>query len=244
MAVDARPLAHSPARRRLRALLGLALGVGLALSGCAARTSPAGAPSGDAVVPDLPPAAYEEAERAGSAGSVRGRAYLEPGRLGGADQPLAALTVTLLPRSEGLLVRLAALKRQLREEPRRYPSSAEAVTAARLDYEQALARGGGERLVRRAVSGPDGTFEFGTVPAGPWLLVAERTVFVERSGPAQPRRERQVFGERPRLLGYQTVTFWVREVSVLPGAQVTVELNDRNAWLTAVTEKRTPDAVR
>jgi hypothetical protein len=152
--------------------------------------------------------------------------------------------VTLVPRSQALLDRLAALKRALRDDPRRYSSSAEAVSAARQAYEQALARQGSGPLVRRAVSAADGAFDLGTVPAGPWLLLAERSVFVERPGPAPSRRDRQVFGERTRLLGYYTLTFWLREVSVEPGGIVMVELTDRNAWLTGISEKRAPGAGR
>lgn len=234
MALDARSLAHAPGRRRLRALLGLAPALGLALAGPAAGAPPSSA----ALAPDLPPAAYEAA----STGAVRGRAYLEAGRPGAPDQPVSAVTVTLVPRSDALLGRLAALKRRLRDDPRRYPTSAEVVAGVRREYEEVLIRAGGGGLVRRAVSAADGTFGLAAVPAGPWLLVAERAVWVERPGPALSRRERQIFEERPRLAGYYAVTIWVREVSVEAGGQTTVELNDRNAWMTAIAEKRTPDA--
>ncbi|HXF96575.1 MAG TPA: hypothetical protein VNI61_10805, partial [Gemmatimonadales bacterium] len=103
---------------------------------------------------------------------------------------------------------------------------------------------GGSDLLRRAVSGPDGTFLVPEVPAGPWLLLGERRVWVDKPGPGLSRRERQIFRDRPRLLGYHAVTFWVREVPVLPGDRVSVELTDRNAWMTGIAEKRGPGAHR
>lgn len=236
--MDARSLAHAAGfaslsgRGRRRLALGLLL---LATTGPAA-----GGPA--ALAPDVPPSVYARAARQGETGRVTGRGYREGRRPEAPEEPLAGVTVALVPRSERLFDELNRLRRDLRQDPRRYPSSAKAVVAARRDYEQALARAGGGDLVLRATSGPDGGFDFPAVPAGPWLLLAERREWVEKAGPALSRRERQVFREQPRLLGYDAVTFWVREVSVPPGGRVSVELNDRNAWMTGIAEKRTPDA--
>jgi hypothetical protein len=238
VAVDARPLAHAPGVRGLsdrtwrRPALGLALLV--------AATSSAAGPA--AVAPDVPPAVYNQAAREGATGSIAGRGYRAGPRPEGPEEPLAGVAVTLVPRSERLLEDLNRLRRDLRDEPRRYPSSAKAVVAVRREYEGALVQAGGADLVRRATSGTDGSFEFSAVPAGPWLLLAERREWVERPGPVLSRRDRKIFREQPRLLGYYAVTFWLREVSVLPGRRVSVELNDRNAWMTGIAEKRTPDA--
>jgi hypothetical protein len=193
--------------------------------------------------PDIPAAVYEQAARDGSTGEVTGRITLT-GKPPSLDEPVAGAVLTLVPRSEPLLDALTRLRRALRDEPEKYASSAEAVVAVQREYVQALERAGQDALVRRTTSGSDGRFEFAGVPAGPWLLLGQRWVWVDKPGPGLSRRERQIFRDRPRLLGYHAVTFWVREVSVLPGRRVSVELTDRNAWMTGIAEKRAPGAHR
>ncbi len=231
--MDARPLAHPPG---LRGLIGPLLLIWALRLPFGAGATGAATPVG--LVPDLPVGAYLDAARRGATGSVSGRVYEDRARLEQPEAPLASVELTLVPRSDALLARLAALRREVRDDPRRYPSSAEAIVRARREYEQALVTAGGSDLLRRAVSGPDGTFLVPEVPAGPWLLLAERTVYVERPGPAQGRREAKVFQKRPRLLGYDAVTLWVQDLTVRPGQVVSVELNDRNAWMTGIREKR------
>ena len=50
-------------------------------------------------------------------------------------------------------------------------------------------------------------------------------------------KERSLYQPQPRLHGFQSVTLWLREVSVIGGATATVELTDRNGWFRGVVEE-------
>ena len=56
-------------------------------------------------------------------------------------------------------------------------------------------------------------------------------------------KERALFPALSRLRGFQSVTVWLREVSVAGGTTVSIELNDRNQWFRGVIEERLLDAV-
>lgn len=181
---------------------------------------------------------YRGAARSGALGTVAGQAVEEGGRPGEPHRPLDALAVTLVPRSPALLAKFDGIRRRARAGDRAYRTSAPALVEARRVYERALSDAGAGELVRFTAGGPDGTFEVAGLPAGQWLLIAERAVFVERPGPAPSKREREIYVPTPRLKGYYTVTVWLRELTVAAGRMEHVELNDRNAWMIAISEDR------
>jgi hypothetical protein len=82
------------------------------------------------------------------------------------------------------------------------------------------------------------------VPAGAWVLMAQRAVFVPKAGSLPSRRDREAFGARPQLTGYYAVTIWLRSLSVRRGESESVELTDRNAWMRAIAEERRPEGTR
>jgi len=192
---------------------------------------------------DVPLDAYRSAAADGATGTVAGRAVDEADRRAAADEPRVGLAVTLVPRSRALLDELGGIKRRLRSEPSTYPTSARAVVQARRTYERALAAAGAGDLVRYTPGSVDGTFQLEQVPVGDWLLLVEHAVFKSKPGPIQGRQEWQTFRKQEQFLGYYAVTFWLEEVRVSRGDTATVELTERNAWMTGIEEKRTPDAM-
>ena len=186
--------------------------------------------------------AYRTAAADGATGTVAGRAVDEADRRSVPDEPRAGIGVTLIPRSRALLEELAEIKRRVRSQPTTYPTSARAVVEARRTYERALAAAGAGDLVRYVPGSADGTFQLEQVPAGEWLLLVEHAVFVNKPGPVQGRQEWATFRKQSQFLGYYTVTFWLAEMRVSRGQTATIELTERNAWMTGIEEKRTPDA--
>lgn len=183
---------------------------------------------------------YRDSAAAGAFGVVAGRSVAEGLKPGALDRPLADVAVTLLPRSDRLLRRLDDIRRDVRADMDAFRASARAVVTARRAWERALADDGAGDLVRYTRVGPDGTFDLERVPAGEWLLVAERAVFVSKPEPRARERESQLFLPRSRLLGYWIVTFWLLELEVRGGELTRVRLSERNAWLTAIEERREP----
>jgi hypothetical protein len=181
---------------------------------------------------------YRKAATSGQAGSVTGRAAAEPRRPGGVEEPIVPMAVTVLPRSEALLRRLAEIRQGARRDVRRYRTSARAVVDARRGLERSLTELGNADLVRTAQAAPDGTFELEAVPAGDWILMAQHAVFVRKESPETSRRERELFQRQPRMTGYYSVRVWLRELAVEPGGVVQVQLTDRNIWMTAIEEER------
>jgi len=186
--------------------------------------------------------AYRTAEAGGAMGTVSGRAMDETDRRSAPDEPRVGVAVTLVPRSDALLGQLREIKRRVRAEPTTYPTSARAVVEARRRYERALTDAGAGDLVRYVPGSADGTFELDRVPAGDWVLLVEHAVFVSKPGPLPSRQEFDTFRKNPQFLGYYAVTLWLEEVKVARGETATFELNERNAWMEGLDEKRTPDA--
>ncbi len=193
---------------------------------------------------DVPTEAYREAAAAGALGVLVGRAVGDPQRPGEPPPSLPDVSVTLVPRSSALLVELDRIRTQARQEPDAFRSSARSVARARQNFERALADAGTADLVRFTAVEPDGAFIIERIPAGAWVLIAQRAVFVPKPGAAPSRRERGSFGPRSHLSGYYAVTIWLRTLSVRPGELESVELTDRNAWMTAIAEERSPDGGR
>jgi hypothetical protein len=197
-----------------------------------------------AQVADVRPEPYREAMRMGAVGSVTGRAMAEPSHPRGADEPIAQVSVTLLPRSEVLLGRLAEIRRQARGNPDLYRTSARAVVEARRALERSLAEAGGADLVRYLAATPDGSFELDRLPAGDWIVLAQHALFIHKESPGLKKSEREIFRRRPRMTGYYAVRLWLLELVIVAGEVAQVELTDRNVWMTAIEEERVLDAGR
>ena len=191
---------------------------------------------------DAETAAYRKAAASGALGTVSGRAWEERRTPDAAEQPLAGVVVTLLPRSRGLLARLEEIKARSRNSETAYRSSAAAIRIAREAYEKELWEAGAADLVRTTVVDGAGAFSVIDMPAGEWMLIATRSVFVNKASPRMTRRERNTYLPRLRLTGYNAVSVWLRELTVAAGATPTVELTDRNVWFTGIEEEKMLDA--
>lgn len=187
---------------------------------------------------------YQQSQATGTLGGVTGRVYTERRRVDGPDQPLAGVGVVLLPRSPAFLARLAEIKARARDGMASYRGSVATIRRAREDYERTLWQAGAADLVRGAVAGPDGRFRLEQVPAGDWVLVATQSTFVDRQAGTPSPKERQTYTRPPRLTGFQAVTVWLRELTIVGGRTETVELTDRNGWFSGVEEERGLDAGR
>jgi hypothetical protein len=189
--------------------------------------------------------AYRQAVAAGAVGTVAGRAMAEDlDRRRASEQPFGEVSVTLLPHSESLLVELRRIKDRARADLDAYRTAALAIVEVRRAYERALWEAGAAELVRFATVAPDGRFVLEGVPAGSWLLVAQRATFVAKGASHASRRDREVFAPRSGLAGYYAVSVWLREITLAGGQWEALELTDRNVWMTAIAEEREPGASR
>ena len=192
---------------------------------------------------DVPLDRYRAASSGGEVGTVRGRAFAERSKPSVSDLPLAGTVVALLPRSDAWFVSLQAIKRGARDSVETYRDAAPAVRRSRDAYEKTLWEAGAGDLPQTATVDTEGVFTLDNVPAGAWILLASRSTYVNktpllRPGPPPPPRPPSPFLPPDKLLGYYVVTYWLREITVAPGATEALELTDRNAWLTGVLEER------
>lgn len=194
-----------------------------------------------ASVTDVRVDAYHQAAAAGAVGTVTGHAREERRRPGEVEQPLVGTVVTLVPHSPALLARLEEIRTHARDSANAYRTSGRAIRLAREAYEKALWEAGGADFVRASVVDATGGFKIEDLPAGAWLLIATRSVFVERAAPRIAKRERETYAPALRLRGFSTVSVWVRELTVSAGRTEDVELVDRNVWFTGIEEERTLD---
>ncbi len=190
---------------------------------------------------DAETAAYRKAAAFGALGAVSGRASEERRTPAAAEQPLAGTVVTLLPRSQALLVRLEEIKAHSRDSQAAYGASVSAIRRAREAYEKELWEAGAADLVRATVVDGTGAFSMTDLPAGEWVLIATRSVFVNKAAPRPSARERHVFIQGPRLTGFNAVSVWLRELTVAAGEALAVELMDRNVWFAGIEEERVLD---
>ena len=158
-------------------------------------------------------------------------------------RPFVGTTVTLLPRSPGLLGTFESLKRGSRDSVQAFRDAAPAMRKAREVYERELLEAGAPDLTPLVQVDADGTFRFDDVPAGAWLVLAWYSVSNDVATSRINPKERQIFPTMSRLRGFQSVTVWLREVSVAGGSTVALELTDRNQWFRGVIEERLLDAV-
>jgi hypothetical protein len=175
---------------------------------------------------------------------VVGRAYAERRTPTGAETPLTGTVVVLVPHSAELVGRLEEIKTHARDSERTFLSAATAVRRAREAYEKRLWEAGVADFVRATVVDERGAFSVTDLPAGRWLLLATRSVFLSKPSPNAPSRDRETFTPRLRLVGSYEVSVWLREVAVAGGGSVTVALMDRNAWFTGIVEDRVLDTGR
>src|SRR5262245_28923774 len=192
---------------------------------------------------DAPVERYREAAAGREIGVIKGRAFEERRKPTGPDLPLTGTAIRLLPRSDAWIVRLQTIKRESRDSADAYRESAKLVTKARELYEPRLLEAGAGDLSQEATVDSEGAFALEGIPAGPWVLLASRDAYTktashDRRGPATPQGRVMPFLPPEKLVGYHVVTYWLRELTVAAGAVETVELTDRNAWLTGVAENR------
>ena len=173
---------------------------------------------------------YHRARQTRALGVVTGRVYAEQRTLRVPARPMTGTTVTLLPRSEALLARLETLKVQSRESSTAYTAAAPAMRKAKEVYERELLHAGAPDLTPMVLVDSDGGFRIDDVPAGAWILLAWYGTPVNVSTPKAKPKERNLYQPQSRLDGFQSVTVWLREVSVTGGATATLELTDRNGW--------------
>ena len=230
MALDPQPLADAPSGARGMSARALAAAVVLLGSVVAAHGL------------DVDTAPYRKAAAAGALGAVSGRAWEERRTPDAAEQPLAGTAVTLLPRSGVLLARLEEIRARARDSETVYRTSATTIRRAREVYEKELWEAGAADLVRTTVVDAAGAFSVADLPAGEWMLIATRSVFVHRPSSRSNPRERKTYLPRLRLIGYNAVSVWLRELTVAAGETRVVELSDRNVWFTGIEEERVLDA--
>src|SRR5207302_9884687 len=178
------------------------------------------------------------AAAAGAVGTVTGHAWEERRKPGGVAQPLGGAVVTLVPHSSALTAQLEGIRTRSRDSATAYRASARAIRLAREAYEKALWEAGAADFVRASVVDTTGGFRMENLPAGAWLLIATRSVLVDRASPRIAKRERDAYAPALRLRGFSTASVWVRELTVSAGRTEDVELTDPNVWFTAIEEER------
>jgi hypothetical protein len=198
------------------------------------------APSAHAMDADV--RSYDEARRRGDIGTVAGRVYAERAKPTAPDVPMAGAAVVAMPHSESLQRHLDELKAGARKSAAAFRDAAPQMRRARDAYEKELWQSGGAELVRSIVADSDGRFTLADLPAGRWMVWVTTARYVSATSPKPPPRDRERFRLPPRMVGYTTEQWWLREVDVTPGTSTTLELTDRNVWFTGVVEERVLDA--
>jgi len=193
---------------------------------------------------DTDPASYRRAALAGQVGQVVGSIRGEPRHATDPGQPFVGTAVRLMPRSSGLVGGLEKIRREARTTPTSYLVSATVLRETREGYERALWRAGYPELTPATTVDATGAFAFEEVPAGRWLLMASRVVFVDKPSPRDPRRQSRLFSRDTRVVGYNAVSVWLRDLTVNSGVTTTVDLTDRGVWFTAIEEERVLDTGR
>ena len=229
MALVSRPLADPSAHRGVR-VIAAALLV-LALAG-----------SAEALDVDVGP--YRQAAQAKQVGVVAGRVYAESAKPRGPVRPLPGATVLLLPRSGALLTSLQRFKEDARGSAKAFAAAAPAMRRAQEAYERELVVAGAPDLASRVAAASDGAFRIAEVPAGDWLVLVWHSTPASVSPTKARGREQHTYQLPGRTTGFQAVVVWLREVTVVEGETVSIELTDRNEWFRGVIEEKTLDAGR
>lgn len=185
--------------------------------------------------------AYRAAAGSGRVSAIEGRAYAERRLPKEADRPLPAVSVVFVPLSPTFLARLELIKAHARESERDFVDAASALRREREAYEKGVWEAGFPDLVVATASDVGGRFTVAALPAGDWLLLATRSVLIERTGSRVSPRDRSTFVPRLRLAGYYAVSVWLRKLSIEAGRREKIDLTDRNVWFTGVVEDRSLD---
>jgi hypothetical protein len=188
--------------------------------------------------------AYWQARKAGAVGVVAGRVSAESRTPTASPRAIPGTTVTLLPRSAVLLTQLERLKQRARESSTAFAAAAPAMRKAMEVYERELLQAGAPDLTPMVLVDSEGAFRIEDVPAGSWLLLAWHSTPVNLATAKTKAKERGLYQPQARLQGFQSVTVWLREVSVVRGATVTEQLTDRNGWFQGVAEEKVLDTGR
>jgi hypothetical protein len=187
---------------------------------------------------------YLSALAAGNVSTVTGRAYEERRRPQEPDRPIAFTVIMLVPRSEAVLQRLQTLKARARENATAFRGAAAEMRRVKNDYETAIWQAGAPHLAPVVAAAADGSFRIPDVPAGQWMLIAWHAEHEGTAGPKRSKREEKLYTAGRRLIGFDTVQVWVREIVVGRGTSEPVELSDRNVWFSGVEEDTMLDAGR
>lgn len=182
--------------------------------------------------------ALRASQREDRLGTVAGRVYGEARRTGQAEQPLTGTRVTLVPDSTDLRGDLARARERARASPMAHAGSGGDVRGILDRFVRTLYAAGAGDLVRRTEVDDEGAFRFEQVPAGAWLLLASRTVSVERRTTSASRKERETFVLKPGFVGYDALSLWLRDLTVVAGETAVLELSDRGIWMTGIDERR------
>jgi hypothetical protein len=193
---------------------------------------------------DISVAPYRQAAQTGEVGTVAGRVYAESRTPNGRPLPLTGAVVTLLPRSQALLLSFEQFKEDSRRSSKAFTAAAPAMRKAQDAYERELLKAGAPDLAPRISVDSEGAFRMADVPAGAWLVVVWQSAPVDVSTTKTTPRERQLYQLDRRLTGFQAVTIWLREVVVARGETASVELTDRNEWFRGVIEEKALDTGR
>ncbi len=169
-------------------------------------------------------------------GTVSGTALVSGPRAASPPVPLAALEVLLVPRSDTILANLERIKRQSRDSMTGYRTAIPEIREVLETFVRDLKGSGDFLVVPRATVDDTGRFAIEDVPAGRWILLGRRSVYVDRAS-KDTRKETGTYQTQRRLVGYERVTVWLQEVTVESGVGASVDLTDRNVWFEGVEEK-------
>ena len=169
-------------------------------------------------------------------GTVSGTALVSGPRAASPPVPLAALEVLLVPRSDTILANLERIKRQSRDSMTGYRTAIPEIREVLETFVRDLKGSGDFLVVPRATVDDTGRFAIEDVPAGRWILLGRRSVYVDRAS-KDARKETGTYQTQRRLVGYERVTVWLQEVTVESGVGASVDLTDRNVWFEGVEEK-------
>jgi hypothetical protein len=181
-------------------------------------------------------APYLRARDDQAVGDIQGHSLGDAARPTAPPVPYDGVSVMLFPRSPDFESQLTAIKAHLRDSLNTYIGATAEVTEARMAYERDLLAVGGGELIRGEVSNAQGDIRLNGVPAGDWVLLAWRDVAHPGKAPKLRGSDTTGFRNVPVEVGYSTITYWFMPLTVKAGESTSVDLNDRNVWLTGIHE--------